>query len=207
MQSDMAAAGSPFVPSDNFDQLPLAKSRPVLSALNHVSFLCADVDRTKKFYEKVLGFIEVKRPDSFEFEGSWLLGHGGIAVHLISGEPPLPARPINPQDVHVSFVCSDLDAIEAHLAARGVPSVRATVYEAGTRVTQVFCHDPDNNMLEFCNCNCLPVTPLTKLPGAMLQALSIPEGCDADNRPRMSTDSSQHSADLAGMQAISSGSA
>lgn len=35
-----------------------------------------------------------------------LFGHGGIAIHLISGNPPLKPRPINPQDVHISFLVS-----------------------------------------------------------------------------------------------------
>lgn len=48
-----------------------ARPGPSLSSLNHVSFLCADVDRTKKFYRDLLGFVEVKRPESFKFEGSW----------------------------------------------------------------------------------------------------------------------------------------
>lgn len=33
-----------------------------------------------------------------------LFGQSGIAIHLISGEPPLKPRPINPQDLHVSFL-------------------------------------------------------------------------------------------------------
>jgi hypothetical protein len=28
---------------------------------------------------------------------------------------------------------------------------------------KVFFHDPDNNMIEICNCNCLPVVPLAHL--------------------------------------------
>jgi hypothetical protein len=27
---------------------------------------------------------------------------------------------------------------------------------------QVFFHDPDNNMIEVCNCNCLPIQPLER---------------------------------------------
>jgi hypothetical protein len=30
-------------------------------------------------------------------------------------------------------------------------------------VMKVFFHDPDNNMIEICNCNCLPVVPLAQL--------------------------------------------
>lgn len=42
-----------------------------LKALNHVSRVCNDVRKSAAFYRDVLGFIEVKRPSAFEFEGSW----------------------------------------------------------------------------------------------------------------------------------------
>lgn len=47
---------------------PISK---VVMALHHVSHLCRDVEVTKHFYMTVLGFEEVRRPASFEFEGSW----------------------------------------------------------------------------------------------------------------------------------------
>lgn len=43
---------------------------PLLS-LNHVSFVCNSLSRTVKFYEEVLGFMLIKRPSSFKFEGAW----------------------------------------------------------------------------------------------------------------------------------------
>lgn len=43
---------------------------PLLS-LNHVSFACKSVSESVKFYEDVLGFVLIKRPSSFDFEGAW----------------------------------------------------------------------------------------------------------------------------------------
>jgi hypothetical protein len=43
---------------------------PLLS-LNHVSFLCKSVSKSFRFYEDVLGFVLIKRPSSFDFEGTW----------------------------------------------------------------------------------------------------------------------------------------
>lgn len=43
---------------------------PLLS-LNHVSFVCNNVSQSVKFYEDVLGFVLIKRPSSFNFEGAW----------------------------------------------------------------------------------------------------------------------------------------
>lgn len=43
---------------------------PLLS-LNHVSFVCKSVQKSVEFYCKVLGFVLIKRPSSFNFEGAW----------------------------------------------------------------------------------------------------------------------------------------
>ena len=43
---------------------------PLLS-LNHVSFICKSVRNSVRFYEEVLGFVLIKRPSSFDFEGAW----------------------------------------------------------------------------------------------------------------------------------------
>ena len=43
---------------------------PLLS-LNHVSFVCKSVSESVKFYQDVLGFVLIKRPSSFKFEGAW----------------------------------------------------------------------------------------------------------------------------------------
>lgn len=40
-------------------------------ALNHVSYVCKSLATSVKFYEDVLGFVLVKRPSSFDFEGAW----------------------------------------------------------------------------------------------------------------------------------------
>ncbi|KAK3410406.1 hypothetical protein EUGRSUZ_J02400 [Eucalyptus grandis] len=80
---------------------------PLLS-LNHVSLMCRSVRESVRFYEDVLGFVLIKRPSSFDFNGAWLYNYG-IGIHLIENpsieendaidEP----RPINPKDNHMSF--------------------------------------------------------------------------------------------------------
>lgn len=50
--------------SSKHDELPLL-------ALNHVSYVCKSLTTSVKFYEDVLGFVLVKRPSSFDFEGAW----------------------------------------------------------------------------------------------------------------------------------------
>jgi catechol 2,3-dioxygenase-like lactoylglutathione lyase family enzyme len=42
-----------------------------LTSLNHVSRNCADLNKSVQFYETVLGFVPIKRPGSFDFDGAW----------------------------------------------------------------------------------------------------------------------------------------
>lgn len=56
-----------------------------LRALNHVSLVVEDVEASISFYRDVLGFYEIRRPESFHFDGAWLWRYG-VSVHLIQGK-------------------------------------------------------------------------------------------------------------------------
>ncbi|KAK8298615.1 hypothetical protein V6Z11_D05G266500 [Gossypium hirsutum] len=115
------------VEANNFEALPLL-------SLNHVSLLCRSVWDSVRFYEDVFGFVSIKRPSSFKFNGAWLYNYG-IGIHLIENpsiddfDTIVEPRPINPKDNHISF--------------------------------QVFFHDPDGYMVELCNCENIPIIPLS----------------------------------------------
>ncbi|PIM99072.1 Glyoxalase [Handroanthus impetiginosus] len=136
---------------------------PLLS-LNHVSFICKSVRKSVQFYEQVLGFVLIKRPSSFDFEGAWLFNHG-IGIHLLQAENvPKKRGKINPKDNHISFQCSDMDFIIHQLEEMKIEYVKAVVKEGGIIVDQIFFHDPDGYMIEICNCQNLPVLPLSSCP-------------------------------------------
>lgn len=42
-----------------------------LVSLNHISLVCRSVQDSIDFYENVLGFVPIKRPGSFNFDGAW----------------------------------------------------------------------------------------------------------------------------------------
>lgn len=54
-------------------QRPGSSSHLAISALNHISRVCSDVQASMDFYVDVLGFVPVKRPTSLElsFHGAW----------------------------------------------------------------------------------------------------------------------------------------
>lgn len=136
---------------------------PFLS-LNHVSFICKSVRASVKFYNDVLGFVSIRRPSSFDFEGAWLFNHG-IGIHLLEVDTtPTKVGGINPKDNHISFQCSDMNILIKKLEELGIKYVTAVVKEGGVEVNQLFFHDPDGYMIEICNCHVLPMLPIASCP-------------------------------------------
>ncbi|KAI3910198.1 hypothetical protein MKW92_011880 [Papaver armeniacum] len=131
---------------------------PLLS-LNHVSYLCKSVTESAKFYQEVLGFVLIKRPSSFKFEGAWLFNYG-IGIHL------LQCNSIN--DVQ-QMPCTDIELVKKRLREMGMKYETALVEEGGVFVNQLFFHDPDGYMIEICNCDNIPVIPLSSSACLMLK--------------------------------------
>lgn len=48
-----------------------ARNSLPIKHLNHISLVCKDLVQSVAFYRDVLGFVEIRRPQSFDFEGSW----------------------------------------------------------------------------------------------------------------------------------------
>ncbi|XP_047314693.1 glyoxylase I 4-like [Impatiens glandulifera] len=136
-----------------------------LTSLNHVSMVCRSLENSIDFYTNVLGFIPIRRPGSFNFNGAWLFNYG-IGIHLLQLEEsaldiPKKTTKINPKDNHISFQCESMWAVEKRLEEMGMEYIRQRVEEGGIFVDQLFFHDPDGFMIEICNCDNLPVVPLS----------------------------------------------
>ncbi|MCD9558692.1 hypothetical protein HAX54_016226 [Datura stramonium] len=144
--------------SSSYEEMPLL-------ALNHVSYVCKSVPESVQFYQQVLGFALIQRPSSFQFEGAWLFNHG-IGIHLLGKEdaPSNKGKIINPKDNHISFQCSDMGLIIQRLDDMEIEYVTAIVKDGGITVDQLFFHDPDGNMIEICNCQNIPILPLSSCP-------------------------------------------
>ncbi|KAJ6733897.1 LACTOYLGLUTATHIONE LYASE/GLYOXALASE I FAMILY PROTEIN [Salix koriyanagi] len=87
----------------------------------------------------------------------------GIGVHLLQSEDPenMPKiSKINPKDNHFSFQCESMATVGEKLEEMQIEYVQTRIEEDGMEVDQLFFQDPDGMMIEICNCNNLPVTPL-----------------------------------------------
>ncbi|KAK4772746.1 hypothetical protein SAY86_014521 [Trapa natans] len=148
-----------------------------IKSLNHVSLVCRSVEESMDFYQNVLGFIPIRRPNSLDFEGAWMFGYG-IGIHLLQIEEPEKMRSkktkIDPKDSHISFQCESMGAVKKKLTDMEIEYVRSMVEEGGIHVDQLFFHDPDGFMIEICNCDSLPVVPLAGEVARMCSRVNLP---------------------------------
>lgn len=61
--------------------------------------------------------------------------------------------------------CTDVGLVKRRLQEMGMRYVTALVEaDDGIKVDQVFFHDPDGYMIELCNCENIPILPLSSCP-------------------------------------------
>lgn len=143
-----------------------------LKSLNHISLKCRSLEESIDFYQNFLGFSPIRRPGCFDFDGAWLFNYG-VGIHLIQSDDPANMREssrINPKNNHISFQCESMAAVEKNLKELKIEYVKGRVVDGGIFVDQIFFHDPDGTMIEICNCDNLPVVPLT---GSTVRSFSL----------------------------------
>jgi catechol 2,3-dioxygenase-like lactoylglutathione lyase family enzyme len=128
-----------------------------VSALDHVLVLSDDIDRSREFYEGVLGLRAGPRPP-LEFDGFWLYAGERPCLHVADRVAyrahartlglTVAERAGGPGPVdHIAFVADDYDAACTRLQRVGVEPVRNDVPGGGPR--QLFFFDPDGVRVEI----------------------------------------------------------
>lgn len=114
-----------------------------ISNLLHAALLVNDLERSRKFYEGVLGLRTKPRGD-LDFEGVWY-DLGDCELHLMAvPDALLPAEERPRRDYHVALMIDDYETAKARLVKLGVP------FREGRRsVPQLFVRDPDGNLIEL----------------------------------------------------------
>jgi lactoylglutathione lyase len=133
------------------------------SVFNHVGQCVTDLERSKRFYVELFGFVverEIQPPDEMSaqllclepplgFTASYLT-RDGLVLELLhyaaDGQSrPFRARTMNePGLTHVSLSVDDVDAVCAR-----VPEYGGEVIEASNIGAAVFIRDPDGQLVEL----------------------------------------------------------
>jgi len=115
----------------------------MITGMNHFNVLTDDVEATRRFYIDIVGLTEGERPD-LGFDGAWLYAGGHPILHVSKAK--LPAERAGVID-HMAFSAKGLGDTVSLLKARGVKHTLRQ--QAGTRIWQIFCHDPMGAKVEL----------------------------------------------------------
>lgn len=118
-----------------------------ITALQHATFLVADLVRSRAFYEGVLGLQPSPNRPQMSFDGVWYELASNQQLHLMRLPDPEAGltRPAHGgRDRHIALVVDDLDALRQKLERADVACTKS---QSGRPA--MFCRDPDGNALEF----------------------------------------------------------
>ena len=128
-----------------------------ITELNHYLLVAKDLEKTRRFYEKVLGLELAERPD-FGFPGYWLKTGEAICVHLASQAPnkirdnfllkkhPRGTRGSGSVD-HIAFLARDPEEVRKRIRKNKVEMHFRSFPDA--KLFQIFLKDPDDVTIEL----------------------------------------------------------
>jgi catechol 2,3-dioxygenase-like lactoylglutathione lyase family enzyme len=128
-----------------------------ITELNHYLLVAKNLEKTKKFYQTVLGLKLAPRPD-FGFPGYWLKAGGGICVHLASQAPnrirdqyllkkhPRGTRGSGSVD-HIAFLAKKPEEVRRRIQKHRVQMHYRSFPDA--KLFQIFLKDPDDVTIEL----------------------------------------------------------
>jgi catechol 2,3-dioxygenase-like lactoylglutathione lyase family enzyme len=130
-----------------------------ITELNHFLLVAKNLEKTKRFYQQVLGLELAERPD-FGFPGYWLKTGGDICVHLASQDPnkirdtfllkkhPKGTKGSGSVD-HIAFLAKDADQVRSRIQKNKVEMHFRSFPDAKPPLFQIFLKDPDDVTIEL----------------------------------------------------------
>ncbi|HEX6767331.1 MAG TPA: VOC family protein [Polyangiaceae bacterium] len=115
-----------------------------ITEMNHFTVLTDDLERTRAFYEGLLGLREGPRPP-LGFPGAWLYAGERPILHVIAGRA-LPAERRGVLD-HMAFSAKGLADVARRLDGAGI--AYDLKRQAESRVWQLFVNDPNGARVEL----------------------------------------------------------
>jgi len=130
-----------------------------ITELNHFLLVAKNLERTKDFYQQVLGLELAERPD-FGFPGYWLKTGDNICVHLASQEPNeirtqflLKKHPKGTSGSgsvdHIAFLAKNAGEVRSRIQKNKVEMHFRSFPDAKPPLFQIFLKDPDDVTVEL----------------------------------------------------------
>jgi len=128
-----------------------------ITELNHYLLVAKDLEKTREFYQKVLGLELAERPD-FGFPGYWLKTGEDICVHLASQAPnkirdqfllkkhAKGTRGSGSVD-HIAFLAKEAEEMRKRIQKHKVEMHYRSFPDA--KLFQIFLKDPDDVTIEL----------------------------------------------------------
>ncbi|MEJ2142019.1 MAG: VOC family protein [Gammaproteobacteria bacterium] len=118
----------------------------MINSVHHVSLIISDLEKSRVFYQNILGLTVVEDRPDLGFEGLWLkVGEQQIHLLLLDNPDPVHGRPQHGgRDRHVACTVTDFEQLVDRLEQG---NVSYTLSRSGRKA--LFCRDPDGNALEF----------------------------------------------------------
>jgi glyoxylase I family protein len=126
-----------------------------LQAIHHVAIICADYDRSKRFYTQVLGLpivAETYREARQSYKLDLRIGSAQLELFSFPNPAARPSRPEACGLRHLAFAVTDLDRMVAHLVEQGI-AVEPIRIDEWTDRRFTFFQDPDGLPLELYEIN------------------------------------------------------
>jgi catechol 2,3-dioxygenase-like lactoylglutathione lyase family enzyme len=117
-----------------------------VAGFQHINIRSADVERTRDFYERIVGLRVGDRPP-FQSVGYWLYLGAQPIVHLVQRNPGDVPQAGSGNVDHIAFEGIDIEATRATLTSAGIPFQEQIVPRDQTR--QIFVLDPDGIKVEL----------------------------------------------------------
>lgn len=122
--------------------------------INHIAIHVSDLERSKFFYEEVLGLQPIEEPFKDGLHAWYAIG-GGASVHLIEELDLSPPKEISKTN-HLCFSVADMELFIENLRKNNCPfenwaGDQGEIHIRPDGIKQIFFRDPDKYWIEVNN--------------------------------------------------------